>query len=100
MNLVFFAAIVVGTYLFLRRVFRAKDTKEDAEFRSNASAAFGNALPKAFGVMSSANLPEPDTSDGFAPHGDNVLTIEPASKPTHHPFREPAEKNDDVPPTA
>jgi hypothetical protein len=87
-SLFFYAALLVGVYLFLRRVFGVKDTKKDQEFRSNVSASFGNALPKAFGGMSSANLPEPDTSDGLAPHGDNVLVLDPPSKPTYHPFRD------------
>jgi hypothetical protein len=86
--LVFYAALVVGVYLLVKRAFGRPETPNEREFRSRVAASFGSALPKVYGAQSSADLPEPDMRDEIAPAGANVLVLEPKVKPTHHPFRD------------
>ncbi len=88
MLLAFYAALLVGVYLLVRRVFAKGEDAEERAFRSRVAASFGAALPKVYGAQSSADLPEPDTRDEMAPSGPNVLVLETRVKETHHPFRE------------
>ena len=88
MLLIFYAAVVVGVYLLVRRAFGGPETPEEQAFRSRVASSFGSALPKVYGGQSSADLPEPDMRDEIAPAGANVLVLEPKVKPTHHPFRD------------